>query len=162
MSSIRSWKTKRRQELGFSVTNLCTFSYCHFERLSPHWRELIIYVCMSVGVPSPKPVWTGTVKRLCKEIKRLLVVRLWRINVKFRHWPAPNRAQRKGRRRNWMMFIGWKIHDPTIGRHIIILNKDNNNMTSLPTERKSLILTKLLWISQWIWCCFLSLSLPWK
>lgn len=45
-----------------------------------------------------------------------------------------------------MTFIGWKIHIPTIGRQIIIVNKDNNNnnMTSLPTERKRRIVTKLL------------------
>ncbi|KAF3834227.1 hypothetical protein F7725_025431 [Dissostichus mawsoni] len=55
MKSFCSWKTKRRRELRCSVTNLCTFSYCHYERHSPRWQELIIYiyVCMSVGVPFP-------------------------------------------------------------------------------------------------------------
>ena len=99
-SEKRNWKheiyslltNKRRQELGCSVTNLCTFSYCYYERLSPQWRELIINVCMSVGVPSPKPVWTGTIKRLCKETFGCEALKIQR---KVRHWP-----QRNGRRRN--------------------------------------------------------------
>lgn len=37
------------------------------------------------------------------------------------------------------------------------MHKDNDHLT---TERKSRIWIKLLLISPWIWCCFLSLSLP--
>lgn len=67
MTYFCSWKTRKRRELRCSVTNLCTFSYCHYERHSPRWQELIIYIYIYIcllGFPSP----TACANRHRKEI----------------------------------------------------------------------------------------------